>query len=330
MGLNLEVKIFGMVRSTRMSKVLEKFIGRAKAWLFRWGANYKTNILYQDLQIPTESKRKPTLCVFAHFSSSLKIDRSVLHLVSALCHADCDVIFVSSSGKGFEIAEFDKLKDVAIGKILRQNFGYDFGSWKAAVDVYPEMSSDYERIVFANDSVFGPFSDLKKILQGISCRNYDVWSLTDSYERGYHLQSFFWGVESKGLNGGFFEYFWNEYFRYCSNREEAIKQYELSFCAIAKQLFGLRVGAYFGISVLEAKYCVVAHNNISKCNPVQHLAYALLNNEGFPFVKRELLLRNPMGVRELADIKESCQRINPELWAFVNQELFRHSLGRGE
>ena len=84
----------------------------------------------------------------------------------------------------------------------RENEGYDFGSYKAGLQWIRERSPDGSySLLLTNDSCYGPFSPINSILRRFD--NNDgppmVFGITDSYELGYHLQSYFLYFQSRTI-----------------------------------------------------------------------------------------------------------------------------------
>lgn len=76
----------------------------------------------------------------------------------------------------------------------RENEGYDFGSYKAGLQWIRAHSPDGPySLLLTNDSCYGPFLPLDPFLQRFDqCDGPPtVFGITDSYELGYHLQSYF-------------------------------------------------------------------------------------------------------------------------------------------
>jgi hypothetical protein len=73
----------------------------------------------------------------------------------------------------------------------KRNIGYDFGSWIFGYLMMAEALGDIEEIIFINDSIIGPITNLHAIYDAIKRTKADMVGMTDSYERVYHLQSYF-------------------------------------------------------------------------------------------------------------------------------------------
>ncbi|WP_336368484.1 rhamnan synthesis F family protein [Marinobacter sp. C2H3] len=218
------------------------------------------------------------------------ISDDVFHYLQALKDANTDIAFISSSTPPLPVSTLHKALDWASCAITRPNEGYDFGSWKAGIDHLGDVTSGYRRILFANDSVYGPLVPLAPLLELWDQVGTEVMALTESYERQYHLQSYFWGVKGSALEGGFFDYFWRRHYRPAKSRNDAIKRFELFIHEAACAQFGLTAAPLFKLQDLTT---FNAANNPTKFNPMHHGALELVTDHQFPFLKREFIDRNP-------------------------------------
>ena len=280
-------------------------------------SRWRTNVLFSEFYQP--GTRERALCVFAHYSDENIIHDYVVYMVREYKKAGCDVLFVSACGEGFSILEFKKLDGLVVGAVLRANFGYDFGSWKTAYDLYQEMTENYKAIIFANDSVYGPFSDLKPLISRVIDSELDIWSLTDSYERNYHYQSYFWGVGSNLARSAFFKEFWEKRFSYTSDRDKAIRLYELTLENWFVQERGMNGGVLYPLeNLVEGQGGTLP---LTRVNPMHHYGFLLLREFDFPFVKRELILSNLKGVRDVSDVLDIMRVKNEKVFSMSLEHL---------
>lgn len=63
--------------------------------------------------------------------------------------------------------------------IYRENIGLDAGGFKDALCTYIgwERLEDYDEVILANDSFYGPFADIAGIFDKMESRNLDFWGL---------------------------------------------------------------------------------------------------------------------------------------------------------
>jgi hypothetical protein len=213
--------------------------------------------------------------------------------------------------------------------VHRRNVGYDFGSWCTGVALCQPNLSRYDQLLFVNDSVYCLTEDLSSILTRARKSSWDVWSATDSFQGGPHLQSYMWGLRRNELSSQFLTYFWERHYRFLSERDRVIRRYELRLASIAAR-FSLSVGALNGCSEMLELSRRSLHSRqrqlalelpLHKINPSQHLAICLLTTERLPLVKRELLLQDPFHTGFYSDVATWAKKQAPARWAEVEAHL---------
>lgn len=154
------------------------------------------------------------LCVFAHFDRDGLVEDYVTYYLSKIEELGCEIIFVSAA-EGMEAAQIEKVRPYCSTIIIRENQGHDFGSWKTGLAAAGDLSR-YDRLVIANDSVYGPFFDLGVVFDGVGPGDAGFWGITDSRRFGHHLQSYFLVFGRSILKNSAFEAFWRRlpYYRF--------------------------------------------------------------------------------------------------------------------
>lgn len=97
--------------------------------------------------------------------------------------------------------------------IITENRGYDFGAWKTGMDAISLETTIYEELILCNDSVYESLFDLNGVFAVRENNNSDIFSITDSNEIAYHLQSFC-NLSKKSLATSIFKAFWSKYYFY--------------------------------------------------------------------------------------------------------------------
>lgn len=159
------------------------------------------------------------------------------------------------------------------GAIVRDNLGYDFGAWAQALLIEPSLYGS-ERLYIINDSVFGPKDDssFAEVIARVRTSEDALVGMTQTLERGWHLQSYFFAVRRDLLASYAFQLFVNE-IEILDDKDAIIDRYEVQLAARAHAA-GFSVGSIF--SVDEAR------------NPTLY-AWRELLAAGFPFVKMLLV-----------------------------------------
>lgn len=126
--------------------------------------------------------------IFAHYDKDNLVDDYVVYYLQALRKIANTIVFVSCN----DLSEKERLKTGADIIIAEPHREYDFGSYKRGVLAL--NTDDYDEIIFANDSCYGPLYSLEPIFEQMSNKT-DFWGITcnkwfDSKVRP-HIQSYF-------------------------------------------------------------------------------------------------------------------------------------------
>jgi len=276
--------------------------------------------VFTSRQVQAAGKR---LCIFSHFDRMNRVDPHVLYHLRALQALGCDIVFVTPCGD-LPQSDCELLLTICHKVILRRNHGYDFGSYQAGI---LEMGGahDYEQILLTNDSVYGPFYDLKAIFEEFVRRDIDIWSITDSMEHEYHLQSYFLVFKREAWRHPLIQQFWKKLWL-MSSKKAVIHVYEIGLSRAAKRA-GLRLGAWCDYprvneAVLKKASALLSGNSpgtapldeierrrlgqvldiglINRCN-ISHFYWDyLIRDHQCPYLKVELLRDNPAKVLNVA------------------------------
>lgn len=242
------------------------------------------------------------LCVFAHFDRHGMIDDYVVHYLSELSRVGCEIVFVSSAPALREEVVKSVLPHCS-RMIWRENVGYDFGSWRDALASCGDVSH-YDRIVIANDSVYGPLRDLGEVFRTMEARGAPVWGITDSLRYGRHLQSYFMAFERPVVESELFQGFWRDLpdYRY---KHVVILQCEVGLSRrLARAGFRLDALCDFGTITASLRGAAAGKGSGLRMAGVPvnatHWGWrTLIEDYGCPFVKVQLLRDNP---KRIADV----------------------------
>ena len=233
---------------------------------------------------------------------------------------------------------------------VKRNLGYDFGSWAVGIWAISDFLDDVEEIVLVNDSIIGLRPGLTDVLEQIRNRNADVVGLTDSYERSYHLQSYFLWLGRRVCQSAPLQVFMAKY-PFTSEKDVVVREGELGLSRFfQEQGFTLNAiyqyekvaGAWlekasqvaqaieglpaFRVSTdwksyrndllekLEGIVCSVIRG--TPLNP-SHYFWDMLLDFGFPFVKRELVMVNPGDVPTYFQFSEVLRTLPPQIQGHI-------------
>ena len=163
--------------------------------------------------------------------------------------------------------------DFAIGVLVRENRGYDFGAWACALHQLPQVR-EASLVALVNDSMYGPLDTFGQMLERARKTDADLIGMTESRQHGRHFQSFLLFFKPAALNNRAFWRFWNQI--RAGGRIVAIYRYELRLLKVLEQA-GLR--------------CVALFSCRDRSNPTLSRWRELID-EGLPYVKVALLRDN--------------------------------------
>jgi lipopolysaccharide biosynthesis protein len=256
------------------------------------------------------------LAIFSHFDRHGEVHDYVLYYLAALRKAGFEIVFVSNCRRLSEDS-WQRILPLCAVALRRRNFGHDFGAFKDALTLIGDLGR-LDDLLFANDSVYGPFWDLPPLLERCDPAIADIWGITDCWDGKYHLQSYFLLFTQQALKHSAFAEFWRKV-RLVPSRTWAIRKYEVGLTQAMLQ-GGLRCAALFPYRKLAAglldavmergllqredlsdyhrSYAAKLFSWVELGTPLNptHFFWDHLIGEGAPFLKRDLLLRNPMGV----------------------------------
>ena len=223
-----------------------------------------------------------SICIFAHFNKNNNLEDYVIDYLNTIKELVDEVIFVSTS-------EIDKEKKILLSNIvseiiIKENQGYDFGSWKEGLlfvkNNYINLPNE---IILCNDSCYIAKNSLK---QAISSMRYnkklDFWGITRNYSFGLHIQSYFISLNSRPIND---KKFWDlvDSWEHENRKLNYILKYEIG---LSKFLINqkYKMGSYIKLSftrlsILSLKYKIIFINQYLR-NAIKYLlAKILINNK---------------------------------------------------
>ncbi len=263
------------------------------------------------------------IALLVHFDPAGEVSEAVQNYVAALRVAGRSVLVVSNS-EALRPEGLEALRSLCDGVLVRRNLGLDFAAWRAGLEHWRLPRADTRSLLLLNDSLAGPFAPLAPLLRRFDFEQADVWAATDSRQRGWHLQSFFWAVGPRAMAHPAWAAFWAGV-RPVRSKEWVIRHGELGFGRRLREA-GLRCRAVWPYEAVLARHHEdhpgsaveqVQRDRVAgflargwALNPSADLWRQLLRL-GFPFVKRELLGRNPARVADVGDWPDEVARLTP-------------------
>ncbi len=290
-----------------------------------------------------DARLGPRVAIFIHWDGRGAVREPVRHYLEALRAAGLSIVCVSNAGR-LRADAWATLRELCDVVLLRRNIGYDFGAMREGLEACGLPRAETEMVLIVNDSVYGPLAPLDETLARIDFSAADVWGATESWQRRYHLQSFFIAAGRNALGSESWRRFWSRV-RPVRSKTWVIRHYEVGLTG-ALLAGGLRCAAIWpyravvgevDISVLEAaesKDPLQASRRIHTnrirmasvgrhpLNPAADLWRQLLRAR-FPFIKRELLVKNPSGIEDLVDWRDEVAKVFGTDIGFIERDLQR-------
>lgn len=175
---------------------------------------------------------KKLAVVIAHYDPDGHVPLDLLNMISALKKRSDEIVFVSTNINKESLLIVEKMCNL----IARENFGYDFWSYKVGIESILNKKS-LDSILLINSSViyFDPDKLIKKFFE--DSPDYPaLYGLTESYQIEQHVQSFW--IEfctNELINSKAFDVWWSEMVP-ISEQLEVIKKYEIGMSNYFKNL----------------------------------------------------------------------------------------------
>jgi SAM-dependent methyltransferase len=251
----------------------------------------------------------------------------------------------------------DAARDLADLVIVRDNTGMDFSAWVSALAHVQIELGALDELVFMNDSVVGPLFPLEEAMTKMAASPCDFWGMTDSWQFGYHLQSYFLCFKQRALQSDALGEFLRSY-PHPTSKDAIIRCGEIGLSRALVEA-GLRPGVYCpyepvatrwlqtlparldhlrsapevaagmpGFAERATAHIAAVSNHLRTGQPVNATHFfwdTLIREFRFPFLKKELLLQNPMSIPNLGDISGLLAHAGFPQEAI--RELYMHTAG---
>ena len=212
--------------------------------------------------------------------------------VDSLHDFGCEVIvgIACSNPRSFDR---NLLFDLNAQFLLRENIGYDFGTWTDLIQW--NKVTDAERTLFLNSSIIGPLYDVTPLYSFLFDDTFDFVGVTESMEIRRHFQTFMWSASARITRADWFQRFLAKPLSR-NSRLEAIFEKEIPLLETVED-YGYSTACLFRAGSL--------------CAPeIDPSIYAWQNllRSGFPFIKAKIVKRenfNQTFEREFSKLSNS-------------------------
>tara|TARA_R100000935_G_scaffold41713_1_gene63366 strand:- start:1479 stop:2906 length:1428 start_codon:yes stop_codon:yes gene_type:complete len=278
----------------------------------------------------TNSLKK--ICIYVTYNEYPLIKESHKVQVEALQEIGYFVISVVASNHAPDDGSKLSLGDLTI---VKKNVGYDFGSWwvgyKTIANLLGHRIYEVEKFAFCNDSYLGAISSDE--IRALEERPEWLVGLTNSPQRGTHVQSYFSIAQHDYVKTGKFNEFISNY-SFPKNKDDVIKYGELllshgdNVSTYAKHDYNhlvylwvsqiremaqeeyhakIRFGLYASLEEIEKDFEVffskIRHGDV--INPT-HAFWRQIVQSGSSILKTELLIKNPINIPNWYSVMAHC------------------------
>ncbi|WP_426957355.1 rhamnan synthesis F family protein [Muricoccus radiodurans] len=265
--------------------------------------------------------RARSLALFIHYAPTGEVSGMVRAQLRHLRAQGFAIAFISMA-PDLPADTVAALREGCAAVVQRRNFGLDFGAWHDVVPLLLPRTPALEELLLVNDSICGPFRSLDPALAAMRATPGGLFGLTENLAPRPHLQSYFLLTRGAAAIGDIALFLRRH--RKTADKRLTIRRGEVGLTAWMRRR-GHPVAAWCGYETVEAAALrrPAARNRVRLLYPdlfrdvaeddasgmaralrrrplnATHLFWRELVEEfGFPFVKTDLLLRNPLGIAD--------------------------------
>jgi len=252
----------------------------------------------------------PRVALVCHYDPAGRLREDLLRCCRDLRDAGFSPVLVSNSG-ALRPEALAAAQTVCACVLVRRNLGWDFCAWRDAMQQLALPRPETQQLLLLNDSVYGPLRPLAPLLADLRDTS-GLWGMTDSHERGFHLQSWFLLAQADVLHSRTWQRFWRRV-RPVPSKWLVVGRYEVGLTQTLLRA-GFPCRALFGRT---------GGLGAEGANPTLH-GWRELLDAGLPFIKRELLRDNPAAAADLAGWRSRVAEIaGPALVRAIEADLAR-------
>ena len=298
------------------------------------------------------------VCLYSHYDRDGLLAPHVEHALAAVAALGFRIHFVTT-GPVLSQSLIDRVAPYCETIIHKDNYGLDFGAWRLAWQRVRRHGVPDE-LLLLNDSVYGPLSDLGAVFARMAGEPCDFWGITDSWDQKYHLQSYFVVLRKHVLESSAFERFWRSFWLinhksyivrrceigltqrllkagfvpralcpYTDVRTHAVRRLlsESQAAERAEAVFNLPGGQTFFSEAMPppVRALLATKGNLVEAtmNPMHHFWRDLITEFGCPFLKVDLVARNPVAIANAYQWKQLVVEKTDYDPALIEHHLYR-------
>ncbi|MFZ4409698.1 MAG: hypothetical protein ACOYOH_20310 [Paracraurococcus sp.] len=256
-----------------------------------------------------------SVALYVHYAAAGTVSEMVRRQLAGLAGAGFAIVFISMA-EAMPEADWQAARQHCALVALRRNFARDFGAWQELAAEARRRWPGAGELLLANDSVLGPILPLPPVLAALRAGGAGLFGLTESIQGGPHLQSYFLLARGTAAVDDLFGFL--AAMRMSHSKWLVVQRGELRLARWMRGR-GHPVAALFGyhrlleaaLAAPEERAQLAASHPLLQglealapaarlavllgqpLNPTHHFWLALIRRLGFPFLKTELVRRNP-------------------------------------
>jgi hypothetical protein len=270
--------------------------------------------------------RAASVAAFVHYAPAATVSGLVLRRIEQLRAAGFVVVFISAA-PGLPPMALARLRALCGLVVLRRNHGLDFGAWHDVAPLLRRAAPAMRELLLVNDSVCGPLRDEAPLFAAMRAPGHGLFGLTENLAPRPHLQSYFLLARGRPVVADLLRFL--DGYTVTASKRRTIRHGEVRLSAWMRRR-GHAVAAWCGYEAIEraalqrdparrrlrALYPFL-FRDIPRDSPAEaammgwalhqrpvnatHAFWRELVEEmGFPYLKTDLLLRNPIGIEDAA------------------------------
>lgn len=254
------------------------------------------------------------VCIYLTYDKQKVVDRYIGYMLKELKACVSKLIVVCNETNIIRGENF--LKQYADEIYFRENKGFDAGGFKDALCDYEgwENILSFDELILVNDSMFGPFRNMKSIFEEMDRKDVDFWGLGKHKDKIYleNIQTYFLVIRSKMLHDHRFREYWEKmpYYRLLG---DVVNEHEAKFTAHFSRM-GYEYDVLGDMEINNSE--INMGNNYLQYAAIQ---YELIKKRNFPFLKRQpiafdnLYQQTQENLRQAIDYIDKCTGYDVEL-----------------
>lgn len=256
-----------------------------------------------------------SVALYVHFSANGRVSEMVRRQLALLAQGGFAIVFITMAEQVPE-PDWQAAREHCALVVQRRNFARDFGAWKDLAAEARRRWPRAEELLLANDSVLGPVLPFAPVLAALRAGGAGLFGLTESLQGGPHLQSYFLLARGRAAVDDLFLFL--RRMRMSHSKWLVVNRGELRLARWMRArrhrvaaLFGYRrvvvaaladteerarlARVHPAFAALETQPPAMRESLLLSLplNPTHHFWRVQLRCLGFPFLKTELIRRNP-------------------------------------